>query len=317
MHRLEVPNHLSRRRPQGHDRAGVAVFAEAHPAEIIRCWTRCRQEHEIARGIGDNHGPDVGSTNERCDAVVPCLERGIGGVLGDGIERPLEQPGARIECAHFAARRRQVGIIGHRRARDDEIAHDRGGRCHLVERILVWRCPESRSQIDAAARAEARAGLSRCGIERDQSRIDRRRNDASGARSPRRGAAVAPEAHAAAREVAVAAVRIHARVVAPALRSRRRIERRHDARGGDDIHRTVHHDRRDLERGWPVRHARHVGDAGVIRPGDLQPGDVAARDARERREPRAPRVVAIHGPVAGGSLQASEQQQNQHRFPSR
>ena len=181
MHGLKVPHDFSRGCAQRDDRAGVAVFTEPHPAEVIWCWTGRWKEHEIALGIGDNHGPDVGRAGEPGGAVLPCLEGRIGRVLRYRIERPLERSITRVECAHLAARRRQICIVRDRRSRDDEVAHDRRRRRHLIERELVRRDPEPLAQIDHAVRAEVRARGSGGGVESEKSRVDRRGDDPPGA----------------------------------------------------------------------------------------------------------------------------------------
>src|SRR6266581_4171507 len=57
---------------------GAAFFTQPHPAEVIRCGTRRWKEHEIARGIGDDHRPDVGSADDPGGSVLPGLEHRIG-----------------------------------------------------------------------------------------------------------------------------------------------------------------------------------------------------------------------------------------------
>ena len=104
-------------------------------------------------------------------------------------------------------------------------------------------------------------------------------------------------------------MRIHPRVVTPAFRTSRRIERGDDARGRYHVHRPVYDDRCDLELRRPVRHARHIGYAGVIRPCHGQVRDIVARDLRQGRKPGAAGVVAIDGPVTGSrSLRTKDEQ---------
>src|SRR5207247_1858737 len=78
VHSLKMPHNLPRGGAQRDDRTGVAVFTQPHPAEVIRCGTRGWKEHEIARGIGDDHRPDVGSAADTGGSVLPGLESRIG-----------------------------------------------------------------------------------------------------------------------------------------------------------------------------------------------------------------------------------------------
>src|SRR3989442_6586026 len=101
--------------------------------------------------------------------------------------------------------------------------------------------------MDDACSAEANACLSGAPYQVDKLRVDRRGDDSPATGRAGSDAAVPPEAHAAAREVAVTAMRVHPRVVAPAFGTGGRIERGDNARGRDHVHRPVHDEWRDLE----------------------------------------------------------------------
>ena len=215
-------------------------------------------------------------------ALTPRLVREVGRILRNGVECPFERAAARVESADLTARGSGVAVVRHTRADDDEIADDGGRRRFLVRLKLKRGNAQPNSQVDDPARPEAWARLPGRGVERKQARIDRGSEDAARAGAPWRSAGVAPEGYATAHEVAVATMRIHAGIEAPAFCACGGIERGDDARWRTHIHRAVHDDWRHLEGGRPVAHARQVGHAGVIHPCDLQLCDVGARDLRQR-----------------------------------
>ena len=195
-------------------------------------------------------------------------------ILRNRIPRPLQFARDRIEAADFPARMRLRRTVRHSGPDNNRVADDGWRRRDLVVGESHRADAESLAEIDDPLLAEPGNRLSGTGIERDESRVDRRDEDAA-------VAATLPRRDAAAHEVAVAHVARGLRVERPPLHAAHRIERDDAADRRADVDRSIDVERRRLERRRPALF-RHVGVARAKRPGHLEGGDVLARDAIER-----------------------------------
>ena len=205
----------------------------------------------------------------------------------------------RTSNAHLAARAVDLLVVGRRRTDDDDTVHDGRWRGLLIVGRLERPVAQSDAQVDRARCAEVRAERARRGIDRQQTCIDRRGDDAPTARLPCGPRRIEPGRHAAARVVAEPERAIESRVVHPLLLAGLRIECDDAAEWRDEVHHAVHDDRRRLERAMARSLYGGRELTGVIRPRDGEPRDVARVDLRQVGVARAEDVLAVRGPFTG------------------
>ena len=188
-------------------------------------------------------------------------------------------------------------VVRDRGAHDHDVAHHRGWRRHLVLSRILGRVEQVAGQVHRALRSEIGAHVAPGAVERDEPCVHGRDEDPPAARCARGARLVDPRRDAAVREVAVVAVQVHPRVVPPALRAARGVERDDGPERRRQVQRALHRERCRLEARAVLQQV-----AGAIHPGEAQVADVGARDPSERRVAAAARVAAVGGPVAGSPL---------------
>ena len=203
-------------------------------------------------------------------------------------------------------------IVGHPASHDHEVfVNHRRRRVGVVK--LVDFPDEPLGQIDLAAVAKGSNRLARMSVERDQT--------PSGIDENTHGLAVGPHRDAAMTKTAAArehAPLIGARIEAPELFSRFRIERRDLGVRSRDEQCPVHHHRCALEfarsdlgvperdfRGWDGRIARLPG------PGELELSDIVGADLRQARVLHAAGIASMGRPVWLGERRSRRQQQRE------
>ena len=224
MNGLKKPDHLPGGRAEGDDRVRVAILPLSLAAKVVRTRARRRQKDKVARRIGRHHAPGVCRARAVRVGAIPRDICRIGLALRHGIPRPRVCARLCVECAHLATRHVGAAVVRHSRADDDTVAHHdrRGG--HLVVGHALWRVAQTHSQVDNAIGAEPGAELAGCRIQGEQSGVDAREKYP---RRTRRGGGsrrVAPVADAATGVISEMNRRVHVRVEAPPLHTRRRVE---------------------------------------------------------------------------------------------
>ncbi len=201
---LEVPAQLARaRRRAATTRVGVEVRAGAVAAVEVGARRADGQEHEAAREIGGDRGPDVGGAGAR-GAALPGLVSRLARAR-DGVEGPAQRAAAHVEGAHVAGRRVRAQRVGDRRADHDHVADHRAGEVTLYSQASCsGAMPASRST--RARGREVGARLAGRRVEGDQPRVERARGRRARRRRPSR---------LGSRPVGDAAVDPHVRVVRP------------------------------------------------------------------------------------------------------
>ncbi len=263
---------------------------------VVRRGVPRRQVDEAEFGVDRRRRPDV----RGAAGVGLALGRQLGDRVVADVPGPGDLAGPDVEGAHRAGRFLEFLVVHHPAAEDNLVAGHGGLRGGHVE-VGLHRT-EADLQVDDAVLAEAGAALAGGGVEREQTRVGGRGQDASGAErlGGRRFARLRnrrrrrfPVADAAA---AVPEARLHLRVVAPPLLAGvgvdgdHHIGRRAEVEGVADL----------LRRVLVLRAA--VGRlAGAEGPGDLQLADVAAGDLVERCEALAAGVAAVIAPVGVGA----------------
>ena len=164
MHGLVVPDDLSGRSPERHDRTAVVVQVRAAP-EVV--WRRIpgRHEDKVAPGINRHGRPHVWRAQgiaRRTGVVRAGYEVGRGKVPA-----PAQRSGSRIPGPHHPARWIDAHIIGHRRSHNHQIVHDRRWRSHLIL-APPQDIPNAGIQIDDALVAKVRARRTRGRVEGNQ-----------------------------------------------------------------------------------------------------------------------------------------------------
>ena len=179
---LEAPRQRAGVGLERHDGIGAAIVAGAKAAVEIRARAGGRQENQAARLVDRDRRPDIGGAG-RPPAVAPARRIRVVGALRNRVPGPAQGAGPDIEGAHDAARRVDPLVVVDRRAEDDEVADDGGGRSELE----LVRPEERLAGIDAdhAILAETGAWAAVLKIEGDQPEVRGRGQDPLGARPGR------------------------------------------------------------------------------------------------------------------------------------
>src|SRR5262249_32430951 len=144
-------------------------------------------------------------------------------------------------------------------------------------------------QINKAAIAEALHGLSVARVQRKQPAVQSAKKDALLFSQSRKR-------HAAIDKEIVGFVFIELRIEGPSFFSRFGIERNHATERRRRVPPPVHDARRALKRGTQGINRPAAQVAGVIRPGALEPLNIAPIDLREWRISRPARTAAVKRP---------------------
>ncbi len=286
MHGLKRPDPLAGLGAQRHDRIGVVVVAGPLAAPEIRARRRRRQEHQAAFLVHRHRRPDIGMAGD--DAI-----------MHQRIEAPARTPGSRIEGAHRAGWRLDAAVVRDRRADDDGVADNDGGR-----RDLEFAGPFQRRaglELDLAIGAEIGAGNAGPRVERDHPRVVGTHQDSRAAGGGPGRLVVDPIGHAAAIVAVGRALRGRdLRIVPPFLRAAAGIERDHFVERRAEDQAVFDQQRRGLKLG-PLHHLGRAGVeiAGAKLPGADEIADIVRRDLVERRKPRSAAIAAPMLP--GGS----------------
>ena len=295
MHQLLLPDQLAGRRPQRHDRVGVAIVAPALAAEEIRARRAGRDEHQIALRIDREDRPGIGGAGQRRLLGLPVSMGRIGRIARDRVPEPDAPAAAGIEGLHDAELQIDRPVVADRRPGDHQIARDRGRR---RDRVLAGVGEaDVHGEVDRAVVAEIRARPPGAAVERDQPAIQRTDEDPMRAGRIRCGAGIPPAAHAARGRLGVAAAAIDPGIMTPDLLARRRIERDHGVERGRQVEPALRQDRRRLERHLVLRREALARLAGAIGPGDLQLADIATVDLSKRSIAGAAGIAAIAAPA--------------------
>ena len=286
MRRLERPAHRAGRGIERHDRAREALrLGRAMSAVIVRRRVAGRNVDQAERIVGAEHAPRV----RRAARVRLSFRRRCQHVGTAEIPRPQQAAAERIEAAHDARRLLRFDVVGDPAAEHRDAFRERRRRSHVVEAGL--HVAHAVEQRHFAVRAEVAAALAGLRIDRDQSRVRRRREDSFGTVGRRLGRFEIRDAATRRGEANLRVLQL--RIEAPALSAGVGIERGDDVAREADIERVADLQRRRLER---------AADAGAIGPRDLQLADVRRIDLVERRIARARGSAAPMLPIARSDL---------------
>ena len=299
MHRLERPDDMASGETQRRDRIGVAVLPEPRAAPIVRARAAGWYEHQVALRISGEHRPGVRRAGVVRPRPAPSAPGRVGGILRHRVPRPPQRPGAHVERAHLATGRLGAIVVRDRRADDDRPVGDERGRGLLVLRRLEWGIAQAAPEVDHAGISEVGARLSRCRVELQEPRVHRGRDDAPATGLTRCAREVQPGRDPSAGVIAEAHRPVHPRIERPPLSARLCIQRDDATEGGDDVHPSLHHDRRHLEGATRNRLAGARDLPGAVGPRHLESGDRRRVDVGERRVARAEHVAAVRWPIVG------------------
>ncbi len=165
-------------------------------------------------------------------------------------------------------------VVGHRGSDHDEIAREDRRRGDRV--IPGADLADALAERHLSVPAEARTDPAVAGIEREESRLDRRGEDALAAGRVGRRRCVGPRGDAARGELGVAAIG-DGGVEAPALGAGLRIEREHAPERRGQHQQPTDQDRCRLERHVAGRRRFDVEVAGADAPGFFEEAHVVAR----------------------------------------
>ena len=247
MHGLEVPHDLASAGPDGDDRIGVMVVADALAAEIVRARAAGGHEHEIPRRVGGDRRPGIRGSAAVPHRAVPTIPARIGRVARHRVPAPAQLTSAGIEGPHLTAGCVSASVVGDRRAGDDRSADDRGWRGQLVLLEIVRRVMQAPSQSDRPVLAESGAGRAPARVEGDDASVDGAEEDASPACRVRRCRWIEPGRDTTIREIAPLAADVGVGVEDPTHAAGLRVERDGAAPWRRQIEGAVDHQRRRLE----------------------------------------------------------------------
>ena len=259
-HELEMPAQFSGGGVERQQAVRIQIVAEAIRSVEIRRRRTGRDEHQPALRIERHAGPAIGAADVLPRVLRPGVVTGLAG-LGNGVKAPAQRAGSHVIRAHVAGRGGQG--LAHAPADDHEVAIDDAGRGE-AHRLRGRLTPEVFAQVDAAVLAEARDGFASGGVQRVHEVVDRREH---------------PRVFSV-RPVHEAAIRAGARdagVEQPELFAGCRVD------GEGLVRRRVAEECAPDDDGLGLRVALL---AGVVLPRELERGDVAAIDLRERGVPR-------------------------------
>ena len=288
MDELVVPDALAGLDVDAHDRLREEVVARPVPAVHVVGGRGGRHVDVAELLVGREQRPD-----RRVAAVLPrAVAPRVGAVLArlrDGVEDPLQLPGADVERAHVAA---DVLLgeerVAHRLAHHDGVADDGRGAAPAVARALG----EAGLQIDPPVVAEVAVGLAGGGIERVEP-LSPVGDDAP-------LGAVGPEGDAAVPRAAEAGRPFIERLLHPDRLAGRRIPRLDEADRVRRVDDAVDHQRRRAV-GVVVAEIRNDVENRLVDrgagPRDLQLIHVAGIDLVERRVLRRADVGRIGAPL--------------------
>jgi len=180
---------------------------------------------------------------------------------------------------------------------DDEGIHDRRRRGFLVF-AAAGDIGDAAGQIDLSGGAEIGARPPRYGIEREESRIDRRQKNPPAAYIAPDSAGIGPQCDAAIDEAfGIGRAQVDLRIEAPLLPAGLGVESDDPIERRTQIHSAVRDDRRRLEFALATAIASVGNIAGMVFPGDLQLRDVVLIDLGQQRVAAAARVAAVKRPI--------------------
>ena len=272
---LVVPPVLAGACIERDDAVGVQVVADAIGAvEVVRCRTRCREQHPALR-IHGHTGPGVGAAGDLpCigrPRLVPRLPR-----VRDGVKTPAQLPGLQVECADVTRCAGQ--LLGDRAAHDQHVLeHD--ARCAGADGNFLRRTAKSLAQVHpATVVAPARHPRTRPAIECEKL-VAIVEDDA-----------IAGDDHATVAETRRGWLPV-VRIIDPQLLAGHRVEREDVHFRGGGVQHAVDDDRIGLHLG-PLELALRLE-----RPRDLELRDVGRRDLTQRGVVRVIGVATVHRPV--------------------
>jgi len=218
-------------------------------------------------------------------------------IARDRIPAPALLAAARIDTAHDAELGLHRAVVADGRTDDEYVADDHRRR---GDRVIHPGVAEFRPHVpvepDLSVVPEILAGRAGCAVERDHPRIQRADEDAMPARRARFGIRVHPRAHAPIGDLGIVLVAVEVRIVAPDLRTRRRIERNDDGAAGRQVQPAFCEYRVRLEsEGFLCSLAEFPG---LVAPGFFEFADVVARDLIEARVLHAVLAAAVVVPGA-------------------
>ena len=176
--RLEVPEHFPQRRVDRHDRIRVFIATFSFASEIVDAGGARCYENDFPNRIRGKDRPRICRAGAVGVGPDPCLRSRIRTALRNGVERPTQRPRSRIVRAYFSARCIDAIVVGDRGPDDDDTCHNCWRRGLLILRCEGRRISQPLTQPHGSGCSKTRARRSSRSVERDQPRIDGRKEDA-------------------------------------------------------------------------------------------------------------------------------------------